>query len=160
PGDEEMMAELEAMKRDLAPTEILLVADAMTGQDAVRCAAEFDRRLGVTGVVLTKLDGDARGGAALSIRSVTGKPIRFVGTGEKVEALEEFQPERIASRILGMGDVLTLIEKATQAFTTEEAQELQQKLRQDSFTLEDFRLQLKQLKKMGPLDQILKMVPG
>ena len=158
--DDDMMAELERLKSELSPTEILLVADAMTGQDAVRSATEFDRRLSLTGVVLSKLDGDTRGGAALSIRAVTGKPLRFIGVGEKLDALEEFEPERLASRILGMGDVMSLVEKAQQAFSLEEAEDLERRLRKNSFTLEDFRLQLKQIQKMGPLDQVLQMVPG
>jgi signal recognition particle subunit SRP54 len=140
--------------------EILLVADAMTGQDAVRSAKEFHDRLGLTGVVLTKMDGDARGGAALSIKTVTGQSIKFVGTGEKVEALEPFFPDRLAGRILGMGDVLSLIEKAEEAVDQEQAVEMAEKIRKDEFTLDDFRDQLKQIRQMGPLDQILGMLPN
>ena len=158
--DDDMMKELEELKRELQPSEILLVADAMTGQDAVKSASEFDRRLGLTGVVLTKLDGDSRGGAALSIRAVTGKPLRYVGEGEKVEALEEFDPGRVASRILGRGDVQGLMERASAAFSADDAEELKDSLRGDSFTLESFRLQLAKIQKMGPLDQLLQMVPG
>jgi signal recognition particle subunit SRP54 len=157
--DDDLMAELQMLKRELQPAEILFIADAMIGQDAVRSAGEFHKRLGLTGVVLTKLDGDARGGAALSIRKVTGAPVKFVGIGEKYEALEPFYPERIVSRILGMGDVLTLIEKAEQHIDAKKAAELEKKLRHDDFTLEDFRDQLKQLKKMGPLEQVMGMLP-
>jgi signal recognition particle subunit SRP54 len=157
--DDELMNELQMLKRELQPAEILFIADAMIGQDAVRSAGEFHKRLGLTGVVLTKLDGDARGGAALSIRKVTGAPVKFVGIGEKYEALEPFYPERIVSRILGMGDVLTLIEKAEQHIDAKKAAELERKLRHDDFTLEDFRDQLKQLKKMGPLEQVMGMLP-
>jgi signal recognition particle subunit SRP54 len=157
--DDELMNELQMLKRELQPAEILFIADAMIGQDAVRSAGEFHKRLGLTGVVLTKLDGDARGGAALSIRKVTGAPVKFVGIGEKYEALEPFYPERIVSRILGMGDVLTLIEKAEQHIDAKKAAELEKKLRHDDFTLEDFRDQLKQLKKMGPLEQVMGMLP-
>lgn len=158
--DDEMMVELEQIKRVIPPTEILLVADAMTGQDAVRSAREFNDRLGLTGILLTKMDGDARGGAALSIKSVTGRCIKFIGTGEKVEALEPFHPDRMAGRILGMGDVLSLIEKAEQAVDQEEALEMAEKLRKDEFTLEDFRDQLRQVRKLGPLEQILGMLPN
>jgi len=157
--DDELMNELQMLKRELQPAEILFIADAMIGQDAVRSAGEFHKRLGLTGVVLTKLDGDARGGAALSIRKVTGAPVKFVGIGEKYEALEPFYPERIVSRILGMGDVLTLIEKAELHIDQKKAAELERKLRHDDFTLEDFRDQLKQLKKMGPLEQVMGMLP-
>ncbi len=157
--DDELMAELGHLKKELAPAEILFVADAMTGQDAVRSAGDFHRRLGLTGVVLTKLDGDARGGAALSIRKVTGAPVKFVGVGEKYDALEPFYPERIVSRILGMGDVLTLIEKTEQVIDAKKAAELERKLRHDDFSLEDFRDQLAQIKKMGPLDQLVGMLP-
>ncbi|HHW14303.1 MAG TPA: signal recognition particle protein, partial [Firmicutes bacterium] len=142
------------------PHEILLVVDAMTGQDAVSVAERFNADLGVDGVVLTKFDGDARGGAALSLRAVTGKPIKFVGTGEKLEGLEPFHPERTASRILGMGDVLTLIEKAEEAFDAKEARKLQEKMRQASFDLEDFLSQMQQMRKMGPLNEMLKLLPG
>ncbi len=158
--DDEMMVELEEIRRVTPPTEILLVADAMTGQDAVRSAKEFHDRLGLTGVILTKMDGDARGGAALSIRSVTGQCIKFVGTGEKVESLEPFYPDRLAGRILGMGDVLSLIEKAEESVDQEEALDLAEKIRKDEFTLEDFRDQLRQIRKMGPLEQILGMLPN
>ena len=158
--DDEMMLEVENIRKAAPPTEILLVADAMTGQDAVRSAKEFHERLGLTGVILTKMDGDARGGAALSIKSVTGQCIKFVGTGEKVDALEPFYPDRLAGRILGMGDVLSLIEKAEEAVDQEEALELADKIRKDEFTLDDFRDQLLQIKKMGPLEQILGMLPN
>jgi signal recognition particle subunit SRP54 len=155
-----MMEELQALKRELAPQETLLVADSMTGQDAVNVAKAFNEALDLDGVILTKLDGDARGGAALSIWTVTGKPIKFVGTGEKIEALEPFHPERLASRILGMGDVLSLIEKAEAAISVEKAKELEKKLREESFTLEDFKEQLQQVRNLGSLDQILAMLPG
>lgn len=158
--NEEMMAELRAIKEAFNPHEILLVLDAMTGQDAVRVAETFHQQLGLTGVILTKLDGDTRGGAALSVRAVTGCPIKFIGVGEKTDALETFHPDRIASRILGMGDVLTIIEKAQAALDQEHAQELQRKLRQQEFTLEDFLQQLKQMKKMGPLEELLNLLPG
>lgn len=157
--DEELMAELEQLRDELEPTEILFVADAMTGQDAVKSASEFHRRLGITGVVLTKMDGDARGGAALSIRHVTRCPLKFVGTGEKFDALEPFYPERIASRILGMGDVLSLIEKVEEQIDHKQALQTQQKLLDNEFTLEDFRQQLRQLKKLGPLESLLGMLP-
>jgi signal recognition particle subunit SRP54 len=158
--DDEMMSELDHLKKAAPPVEILLVADAMTGQDAVRSAKEFHDRLGLTGVILTKMDGDARGGAALSIKTATGQPIKFVGVGEKVDALEPFFPDRLAGRILGMGDVLSLIEKAEESVDKEQAAELAEKLRKDEFTLEDFRDQLKQIRQMGPLDQILGMLPN
>jgi len=158
--DDEMMSELEQIRKATSPVEILLVADAMTGQDAVRSAKEFHERLGLTGVILTKMDGDARGGAALSIKTVTGQSIKFVGTGEKVDALEPFFPDRLAGRILGMGDVLSLIEKAEDAVDQEQAAELAEKIRKDEFTLDDFRDQLKQIRQMGPLDQILGMLPN
>jgi signal recognition particle subunit SRP54 len=154
------MVELERIRKAVSPSEILLVADAMTGQDAVRSAKEFHDRLGLTGIVLTKMDGDARGGAALSIKTVTGRQIKFVGTGEKTDALEPFFPDRLAGRILGMGDVLSLIEKAEQAVDQEEALELAEKIRKDEFTLDDFRDQLRQIRKLGPLDQILGMLPN
>jgi signal recognition particle subunit SRP54 len=157
--DDALMDELALLKRELQPAEILFIADAMIGQDAVRSASEFHRRLGLTGVVLTKLDGDARGGAALSIGKVTGAPIKFLGVGEKYDALEPFYPDRIVSRILGMGDVLTLIEKAEQAVDQKKAAELERKLRRDDFTLEDFREQLRQLRKMGPLEQLVGLLP-
>jgi signal recognition particle subunit SRP54 len=158
--DDEMMSELENIRKATPPTEILLVADAMTGQDAVRSAREFHDRIGLTGVILTKMDGDARGGAALSIKTVTGQPIKFVGTGEKVDALEPFFPDRLAGRILGMGDVLSLIEKAEESVDREQAAELAEKIRKDEFTLDDFRDQLRQIRQMGPLDQILGMLPN
>jgi len=158
--DEALMKELEDIRKEIIPREILLVADAMTGQDAVNVAKRFNEALDIQGVILTKLDGDARGGAALSIKAVTGKPIKFIGVGEKLDALEVFHPDRMASRILGMGDVLSLIEKAQDAIDTKTAQELEKKLLKDTFTLEDFREQLQQIKKMGSIDQILSMIPG
>ncbi|MGQ9499625.1 MAG: signal recognition particle protein [Dissulfurimicrobium sp.] len=158
--DETLMQELKEIKTALAPQEILLVADAMTGQDAVNIAQKFDEELSITGVVLTKLEGDARGGAALSIQAVTGKPVKLVGVGEKLDALEPFHPDRVANRILGMGDVLTLIEKARETIDQKKALELQDKLRKDTFTLEDFRDQLRQIKKMGGIEQIISMIPG
>ena len=158
--DEEMMREVEAIKSSVRPHEILFVVDAMTGQDAVNSAKAFHDRLNFDGVVLTKLDGDTRGGAALSIRSVVEKPIKFVGTGEKLDALEPFYPDRMASRILGMGDIVTLVEKAQQSFDQEKAQQLEQKIRKSQFTLEDFYSQLQEVKKMGPLSQVLSMIPG
>ena len=157
--DEELMAELSQLKEALNPTEILFVADAMTGQDAVKSADEFHRRLGITGIVLTKMDGDARGGGALSIRQVTGQPLKFVGVGEKSDAFEPFHPERVASRILGMGDVLSFIEKVEQHIDLKQAEEMQRKLLDDEFTLEDFRDQLKQLAKLGSMESILGMLP-
>ena len=157
--DDTLMEELGMLKRELAPAEILFVADAMIGQDAVRSAGEFHKRLGLTGVVLTKLDGDARGGAALSIGKVTGAPVKFVGTGEKYDALDAFYPDRIVSRVLGMGDVLSLIERAEQTVDAKQAAELERKLRRSEFTLEDFRDQLRQIRKMGPLEQVLGMLP-
>ncbi|AMX84065.1 signal recognition particle [Geobacillus subterraneus] len=158
--DEALMDELKQMKEAVKPDEIFLVVDAMTGQDAVNVAQSFHEQLGITGVILTKLDGDTRGGAALSIRAVTGAPIKFAGLGEKLDALEPFHPERMASRILGMGDVLTLIEKAQAAVDEEKAKELEQKMRTATFTLDDFLDQLGQVRKLGPLDEILKMLPG
>src|ERR1700730_1285514 len=157
--DDELMNELSALKRELGPAEILFVADAMIGQDAVRSAGEFHKRLGVTGVVLTKLDGDARGGAVLSIGKVTGAPVKFVGVGEKYDALEPFHPDRIVSRVLGMGDVLGLIEKAEKTIDAKKAHELARKLREDDFSLEDFRDQLRQIRKMGSLEQLMGMLP-
>jgi signal recognition particle subunit SRP54 len=157
--DDELMNELSTLKKELQPSEILFIADAMIGQDAVRSAGEFHRRLGLTGVILTKLDGDARGGAALSISKVSGAPVKFVGLGEKYDALEGFYPERIVSRILGMGDILSLIERAEQAVDKKAALELERKLRKDEFTLEDFRDQLRQIRKMGPLEQLVDMLP-
>ena len=158
--DDSMMAELERLKAAINPDEILLVADGMTGQEAVKIAQGFDARLNVTGVILTKMDGDARGGAALSIRHITGQPLKFVGTGEKSDAFELFHPDRVASRILGMGDVLSFIEKVEQNVDTKQAEEMQRKLLEDDFTLEDFRDQLKQLSKLGPLESLLGMMPG
>jgi signal recognition particle subunit SRP54 len=157
--DDQLMQELHELKEALNPTEILFVADAMTGQDAVRSADEFHKRLGITGIILTKMDGDARGGAALSIRSVTGQPLKFVGVGEKTDALEAFYPDRVASRILGMGDVLSLIDKVEQAIDQKTAEKMQEKLLGDDFTLEDFRDQIKQLRKLGPLGGLLEMMP-
>ncbi len=158
--DEALMAELLGIKEAVEPQEILLVLDAMTGQDAVNVAESFHQQLDITGVILTKLDGDARGGAALSVRAVTGKPIKFAGMGEKMTDLEEFHPDRMASRILGMGDVLTLIDKAQDAFDEKQAKELEEKLRKNQFTLEEFLEQLHQMKKMGPLSQLVGMLPG
>ena len=158
--DEDLMKELEKIRDAVEPTEILLVVDAMLGQDAVNVAKTFNERLELSGVVLTKLDGDTRGGAALSVRYVTGKPIKFIGTGEKLDMIEQFHPDRMASRILGMGDVLSLIEKAEAAYDAKTAAEMEKKLREQTFTLEDFLLQLRQLKKMGNLEQILGMMPG
>jgi len=158
--DEEMMSEILSIKEKIKPDEILLVVDAMTGQDAVNTATAFNDAVGLTGVVLTKLDGDTRGGAALSVKAVTGCPVKFVGVGEKVEALETFYPDRMASRILGMGDVLSLIEKAEAAVDMEKAKELERKLRKQQFSLDDFRDQLTQLRSMGSLEDILNMLPG
>ena len=158
--DERLMAELERIKAAIRPCEILLVADAMTGQDAVNVAKRFDEALDLTGVILSKMEGDARGGAALSIKAVTGKPIKFIGIGEKIEALEPFHPDRMASQILGMGDILSLIEKAQGEFDEKEAIRLEKKLRKREFDLEDFQTQLKQVKKLGSLEQILGMIPG
>jgi signal recognition particle subunit SRP54 len=157
--DDDLMNELGYLKKELQPAEMLFIADAMVGQDAVKSAGEFHRRLGLTGVVLTKLDGDARGGAALSIGKVTGAPVKFVGVGEKYDALEAFYPERIVSRVLGMGDVMSLIERAEQSFDQKKAAELERKLRHSEFTLEDMRDQLRQVRKMGPLEQVLGMLP-
>jgi signal recognition particle subunit SRP54 len=157
--DDSLMDELSMLKRELNPSEILFIADAMIGQDAVRSAGEFHKRLGLTGVILTKLDGDARGGAALSIGRVSGAPVKFVGLGEKYDALEAFYPERIVSRILGMGDIMSLIERAEQAVDKKAAVDLERKLRTEGFTLEDFRDQLKQIRKMGPLEQLVDMLP-
>jgi signal recognition particle subunit SRP54 len=157
--DEAMLDELKAIKGEVAPHHVLLVVDAMTGQDAVTVAERFNQAVGIDAVILTKMDGDSRGGAALSVRHVTGRPIAFVGMGEKTDALEPFHPDRLASRILGMGDVLSLVEKAQQTVDQEKAQELVRKLREDSFSLDDFREQLQQLRKMGPLDQIMGMLP-
>jgi signal recognition particle subunit SRP54 len=156
----ELMDELKAVKQTVRPHEILLVVDAMTGQDAVTVAESFNNDLGLDGVILTKLDGDARGGAALSVKAVTGCPIKFAGMGEKLEALEPFHPDRMASRILGMGDVLSLIEKAEQAIDFDKAQALEKKLRKEEFTLDDFLDQLQQVRKLGSIEQILGMIPG
>src|SRR6202166_1272795 len=158
--DEDLMTELTELKEQLNPSEILFVADAMTGQDAVKSADEFHKRLGITGVVLTKMDGDARGGAALSIRSITNQPLKFVGVGEKFDALEPFYPERVAQRILGMGDMLSLIEKVEENIDQKQAEEMQRKLLDDEFTLDDFRNQLCQIRKLGPLESILGMMPN
>jgi signal recognition particle subunit SRP54 len=158
--DDQMMRELEQIKARVGPQEVLLVVDAMTGQDAVRVADDFNQRVGLTGLILTKVDGDARGGAAISVRSVTGVPIKFLGVGEKTDALELFHPDRLASRILGMGDVLTAIEKAQEVMDQEQALKMGQKLVKGEFNLEDFRDQLQQLKQMGPLSQLLDMIPG
>ncbi|MEK7841094.1 MAG: signal recognition particle protein, partial [Deltaproteobacteria bacterium] len=158
--DNELMEELKELKAILKPKEILFVADSMTGQDAVNTARGFDEAVGITGIILTKLDGDTRGGAALSIKNVTGRPIKFIGVGERIDALLPFYPDRMASRILGMGDVLTLIEKAQEFIDEKKAKELEKKIRKDTFTLEDFREQLRQIKKMGSLESIIAMVPG
>ncbi len=158
--DTELMAELEGTKKKLNPQEILLVADAMTGQDAVNIAEKFNELLDISGTILTKLDGDTRGGAALSIKAVTGKPIKYVGIGEKLDDIEPFYPDRMASRILGMGDVVTLVEKAQEQITEEEALKLEQKIRKHTLNLEDYLFQLQQIKKMGSLENIVKMIPG
>ena len=158
--DTEMMDELQRIKEMIRPAEILFVADAMTGQDAVNVAVRFDERLGIDGVIMTKMDGDARGGAALSLKAVMGKPIKFVGVGEKIDALEVFHPDRMASRILGMGDILSLVEKAQATVDEKEARELEKKFRKNEFTLDDFRNQLSQIKKMGSLQDIMGMIPG
>src|SRR5882672_1367154 len=157
--DDDLMNELSMLKKELQPSEMLFIADSMIGQDAVRSAGEFHKRLGLTGVILTKLDGDARGGAALSIGKVTGAPVKFVGLGEKYDALEGFYPERIVSRVLGMGDLMSLIERAEQTVDLKQAAELERKLRRSEFTLEDFRDQLRQIRKMGPIEQVLGMLP-
>ncbi|NJL92567.1 MAG: signal recognition particle protein [Anaerolineae bacterium] len=158
--DERMMDELRTIKRLTAPAEVLLVADAMTGQEAVRIAEGFNEGVGITGLILTKVDGDARGGAAISMREVTGVPIKYMGTGEKPDAFEDFHPDRLAQRILGMGDMLTLIERAEQVFDEKEAERLQKKLMKNQFTLEDFLQQLQQVKKLGSIGQIMEMIPG
>ncbi len=158
--NDEMVNELVDQKKFLNPRETLLVLDAMTGQDAVSIAGTFDTKLGVDGIILTKLDGDTRGGAAISIKAVTGKPIKFVGIGEKFDALEAFYPERMASRILGMGDVISLVEKAQEVFDEKQARDLEKKLRKDEFTLEDFKEQIKQMKKLGSIESIVTMFPG
>ena len=157
--DEELMEELETIRGEVEPDEVLLVADSMTGQDAVNSASQFNSRLGLSGVILSKMDGDARGGAALSISKITGQAVKFIGTGEKYDALEPFYPERMASRILGQGDVLSLIEKAEKVVDTERAEEMLGKLRRDEFTLEDFRDQLQQIRGLGPLEKVLGMLP-
>ncbi|MCX7988468.1 MAG: signal recognition particle protein [Thermodesulfovibrio sp.] len=158
--DDELMNELKDVREILQPKEVLFVADAMTGQDAVNIAKSFNEKIGIDGVILTKMDGDARGGAALSIKEVTGKPIKFIGTGEKIEALEEFYPDRIAKRILGMGDVLSLIEQAQKAFDQKEAEKLKEKIDKESFTFDDLKEQIRKMRKMGPLENILSMLPG
>ncbi len=158
--DESLMTELRKIKEKVLPREVILVADAMTGQDAVNIARNFDEQVGIDGIILTKMDGDARGGAALSIRAITGKPIKFIGVGEKIDMLEPFYPERIASRILGMGDVLSLIEKAQNSFDQKEAEKLQKAILDESFTFDDLREHLKKLRSMGPLENILSMIPG
>lgn len=158
--DDELMAELETIRNNVKPSEILFVADGMTGQDAVNTAQTFQKRVAFTGVVLTKLDGDARGGAALSIRSVTGKPIKFIGVGEKLDALEEFHPDRMASRLLGMGDIVTLVEKAQENIDVEKAKALEEKIRKNQFTLEDFSEQIGQLGKLGSIESLLRLIPG
>jgi signal recognition particle subunit SRP54 len=158
--DDELMAELQELKAIAEPSEVLYVADAMTGQDAVKSAAEFQRRVGITGIVLSKLDGDARGGAALSAASVTGCPVKFAGTGERVDELEPFQAERMVGRILGMGDVLGLIERVEETVDREKAEAMARRIRKSEFTLEDYRDQFAQVRKMGPLDQVLAMIPG
>ena len=158
--DDQLMVELQELKENLNPTEILFVADAMTGQDAVKSADEFHKRLGITGAIFTKMDGDARGGAALSIRHVTGQPLKFIGIGEKPDAFEQFHPDRAANRILGMGDVLSFIEKMEQTVDQKKAEEMQRKLLDNEFTLEDFRDQLKQIRKLGPLESLLGMMPN
>jgi len=158
--DDELMKELEQVKKAVSPSEILFVADAMTGQEALNVASEFHKRVSLTGAVLTKMDGDARGGAAMSLKAALGIPIKFIGVGEKLTDLEEFHPQRISSRILGMGDIISLVERAQEAVDFEEAKRLEKKLRKEAFTFEDFLSQLKQLKKMGPLSSLLEMIPG
>jgi len=158
--DQPMMEELKAVQAAVKPHEILLVVDGMTGQDAVNIAAEFSQQLDLTGVIMTKLDGDARGGAALSLRAVTGKPIKYIGLGEKLNALESFHPDRMASRILGLGDVVGLVEKAQSVFDQKRAAKMEEKVRKQSFTLEDFSQQMKQIKKMGSMSEIMAMIPG
>jgi signal recognition particle subunit SRP54 len=158
--DEELMKELKDVKEILNPNEVLFVADAMTGQDAVNIAKNFSDKVGIDGIILTKMDGDARGGAALSIKEVTGKPIKLIGVGEKLDALEEFYPDRIAKRILGMGDVLSLIEQAQKAFDQREAEKLKEKIEKEDFTFDDLKEQIRKMRKMGPLENILSMLPG
>lgn len=158
--DESLMDELHRMREEVKPHETLLVVDAMTGQDAVNVAARFNEQIGIDGVVLTKFDGDARGGAALSVKGVTGRPIKFIGTGEKLEALEPFHPDRLVGRVLGMGDVLTMIEKAEATISQEQAEELERKIREQQFDLQDFLNQLENVRKMGPLEELIRMIPG
>jgi signal recognition particle subunit SRP54 len=158
--DEQLMTELEEIKKVANPSEILLVADAMTGQDAVNIAQSFNEKLNLDGIILSKMDGDARGGAALSMISVTGKPVKFIGVGEKIDSLEPFHPERMASRILGMGDIVTLVEKAQDTVDMDEAASLEKRLREDKFTFDDLKNQLKQIRKMGSLEGLLSMIPG
>jgi len=158
--DDDLMSELERIKERVQPSEILFVADGMTGQDAVQTAQTFQKRVAFTGVVLTKLDGDARGGAALSIRSVTGKPIKFIGVGEKLDALEEFHPDRLASRLLGMGDIVTLVEKAQETIDLDKAKALEEKIRKNQFTLEDFADQIQQIGKLGSIESLIRLIPG
>lgn len=158
--DEELMRELQEIKEILNPHEVLFVADAMTGQDAVNIAKSFNEKIGIDGVILTKMDGDARGGSALSIKEVTGKPIKLIGVGEKIDALEEFHPDRIANRILGMGDVLSLIEQAQRAYDQKEAEKLKEKIEKEEFTFDDLKEQIRKMRKMGPLENILSMLPG
>lgn len=158
--DDALMEEISSIKTTINPHEILFVADAMTGQDAVNIAKTFNEKIGITGIILTKMDGDARGGAALSIRSVTGKPIKFIGVGEKIEMIESFYPDRVASRILGMGDVLTFIEKTQESVSLEEAEKIQKKILEESFTLEDLKDQIKHIRSMGPIENLLSMIPG
>lgn len=158
--DEELMSELKQVREILNPNEVLFVADAMTGQDAVNIAKSFNDMIGIDGIILTKMDGDARGGAALSIKEVTGKPIKLIGTGEKIDALEDFHPDRIAKRILGMGDVLSLIEQAQRAYDQKEAEKLREKIEKESFTFDDLKEQIRKMRKMGPLENILSMLPG
>jgi signal recognition particle subunit SRP54 len=158
--DDSLMTELRKIKENVSPKEVIFVADAMTGQDAVNIARNFEEQIGIDGIILTKMDGDARGGAALSIRAITGKPIKFIGVGEKIEMLESFHPERIASRILGMGDVLSLIEQAQKSFDEKEAEKLQKAIMDESFTFNDLKDQLQKMRSMGPLENILRMIPG
>jgi signal recognition particle subunit SRP54 len=158
--DEALMKELRDMKESVSPREVILVADSMTGQDAVNIAKHFNEQIGIDGIILTKMDGDARGGAALSISTVTEKPIKFIGVGEKIEMLEPFYPDRIASRILGMGDVLSLIEQAQRSFDQKEAETLQKRILEDSFTFDDLKEQLKKMRSMGPIESLLGMIPG
>jgi len=158
--DEELMTELKDVREILKPKEVLFVADAMTGQDAVNIAKSFNEKIGIDGIILTKMDGDARGGAALSIKEVTGKPIKLIGTGEKIDSIEEFHPDRVANRILGMGDVLTLIEQAQKAYDMKEAEKLKEKIDKEEFTFDDLKAQIRKMRKMGPLENLLSMLPG